>query len=220
MSRMLAGLFSMLLLLVLWSPAVASAQSPDAQATPISPGAAAIDARLPSALQSAGDYCLMTDGILIERFPFAGIGMGEALRLDGSRWFCEYTGSPEAEPPSSRISISLTTLYSETPTLATLAYLVRPSIPDTVDTPDLATWYCAYLGGSSDFGGNSGGGGGWASDPANPEATVIGICVFPDGSAIDNWGLAYHAQGVIRGANLAPLIRYQPGVIPDYVFPR
>ena len=33
------------------------------------------------------------------------------------------------------------------------------------------------------------------------------MCVFPDGSAIDEWGIAYYASGVIRGVDLAPLFR-------------
>jgi hypothetical protein len=36
-------------------------------------------------------------------------------------------------------------------------------------------------------------------------------CVFPDGSAIDAFGLWYHANGVIRGADHAPLLADQPG---------
>ena len=28
------------------------------------------------------------------------------------------------------------------------------------------------------------------------------MCVFPDLSIIDSWGLAYHTMGTIRGANL------------------
>jgi hypothetical protein len=216
MSRIVAALFS-LVLLVAAPPLVATAQTEDFQATPIAPPA---DTLVPSSLQPAGDYCLLTQGILIERYPFVGTDIGEPLQLQGSRWFCEYTGSAEAEPPSSRISVSLSTLYSESPTLASLAYLTRPPIPADVQAPDLATGYCSYLGGSSEFGGEANSGGGWASDPSNPEATVIGICLFPDGSAIDDWGLAYNAQGIIRGADLTPLFRYRPDPVPDYVFPQ
>ena len=36
------------------------------------------------------------------------------------------------------------------------------------------------------------------------------MCVFPDLSSIDFWGLTYHAGGTVRGADLAPLFRYQP----------
>jgi putative hemolysin len=52
--------------------------------------------------------------------------------------------------------------------------------------------------------------GGWVD---NSQATfkVMNMCVFPDGSAIDEFGLWYHANGTVRGADLAPLFAYQPG---------
>jgi hypothetical protein len=40
-------------------------------------------------------------------------------------------------------------------------------------------------------------------------------CFFADGSAIDEFGLFYAASGTVRGADLAPLFRYQPnGKLP------
>ena len=71
-----------------------------------------------------------------------------------------------------------------------------------------ATAYCASLEASSAYGPGAGGGG-WvyATDPDDP---VIGMCVFPDGSMIDEWGLAYHSDGSIRGIDLAQQFVYQP----------
>jgi len=41
------------------------------------------------------------------------------------------------------------------------------------------------------------------------------MCVFADGSAIDAFGIFYYANGAVRGADLAPLFRYQPnGKLP------
>ena len=41
------------------------------------------------------------------------------------------------------------------------------------------------------------------------------MCVFPDGSMIDEWGITYYAGGVVRGADLALLFDYQPdGKLP------
>ena len=37
------------------------------------------------------------------------------------------------------------------------------------------------------------------------------MAVIADGSSIDAFGLWYHANGIIRGADLAPLFAYQPG---------
>jgi hypothetical protein len=36
------------------------------------------------------------------------------------------------------------------------------------------------------------------------------MCVFPDLSIIDSWGLAYHTMGTVRGANLESVFRSQP----------
>jgi hypothetical protein len=36
------------------------------------------------------------------------------------------------------------------------------------------------------------------------------MCVFPDMSTIDSWGLTFRSDGVIRGADLTELLRYQP----------
>jgi len=38
----------------------------------------------------------------------------------------------------------------------------------------------------------------------------ISMCVFPDLSIIDSWGLTYHSNGTIRGADLSSLLRYRP----------
>jgi putative hemolysin len=191
-------------------------ETPTATPEPIAPET---PSTVPESLESAGDYCLIHGGILVERFPFVGTSAGTLIQLGGSRWFCEFTGSDEAEPPTSRISVGLSTLYSTEPTLATIAYLAAPSVPEA-DDDRLAAQYCAYLGGSSEFGSDGTLVGGWASDPSDPSSTSIGICIFADGSAIDDWGLAYHSNGVIRGADLKPLFRYQPESVPDYVFPQ
>jgi hypothetical protein len=39
----------------------------------------------------------------------------------------------------------------------------------------------------------------------------MNMCFFADGSAIDEFGIFYYADGTVRGADLAPLFRYQPG---------
>ena len=39
---------------------------------------------------------------------------------------------------------------------------------------------------------------------------VVQLCVFPDLSVIDAWGLAHHTMGTIRGADLEPLFRWKP----------
>jgi hypothetical protein len=44
------------------------------------------------------------------------------------------------------------------------------------------------------------------------------MCVFADGSAIDAFGIFYYANDTVRGADLAPLFRYQPGTRLPAVF--
>jgi hypothetical protein len=63
------------------------------------------------------------------------------------------------------------------------------------------------LGGTDLFGGINAAGGGWVleSDPTD----VLEACIFPDLSSIDSWGLAYHSAGIIRGKNLAKVLKYQ-----------
>ena len=51
---------------------------------------------------------------------------------------------------------------------------------------------------------------GWVNTD-EPVFKVMVLCVFADDSAIDAFGLWYHANGAIRGADLATKFRYQPG---------
>jgi putative hemolysin len=75
--------------------------------------------------------------------------------------------------------------------------------------------YCSQLGGSATpTGPDNAAGGGWVNE-AEPVFTVMAVCVFPDGSMMDEWGLTYHANGDIRGADLTSILRYQPETVPD-----
>jgi putative hemolysin len=105
----------------------------------------------------------------------------------------------------SRVYVDTGTLASTTPTLASVAYLARVQndLDPTQGNP--ASLNCDALGGSS-LGGR---GGGWVAldDPDQP---VLGeLCMFPDGSAIDEWGILYYVGGEVRGADLAPLFAWQ-----------
>jgi hypothetical protein len=66
--------------------------------------------------------------------------------------------------------------------------------------------YCSLIGGTDEFGGVTLAGGGWvlSTDVNN----VLDVCAFPDLSAIDAYGLFYHAYGIIRGQNLKGLLRF------------
>ena len=52
----------------------------------------------------------------------------------------------------------------------------------------------------------------------DPVDVVVALCVFADLSFIDEWGLAYHSNGDIRGADLATVMKYQPGADVPPVF--
>ena len=130
---------------------------------------------------------------------------------------CRFQADDEAK---SRIYVDLTTLSSTEPTLAGLAYLSKVPMPSSTGGANPATGYCSNeLHGPSTFGGGAGAaGGGWAA-PEDPDDVVVSLCVFPDGSYIDEWGLAYHSAGDVRGRDLTTAIRYQPsGALPP-VFP-
>jgi putative hemolysin len=114
---------------------------------------------------------------------------------------------------NSRIYVDLTTLYSQGPTLASVAYLSKVPPKATVNG-NPAALYCSALGGSSQFGAG-GAGGGWVNKE-DPDDTVVALCVFPDGSFIDEWGLTYYAGGVVRGIDLSKVFRYQPAQVPAY----
>ncbi|MEO6990531.1 MAG: hypothetical protein ABI346_04885, partial [Candidatus Baltobacteraceae bacterium] len=91
------------------------------------------------------------------------------------------------------------------PTLAALAYYAEPAMGSCQGNP--ASCYCSLLGGSDQFGGTTGAGGGWYLKGAIDE--TLEACIFPDMSSIDSWGLAYHSAGIIRGKNLANVLRYK-----------
>jgi len=200
----IAGILAMTLTLI--GPVMAQEASPIADVAPESDAAA---------------YCESVGGIVRERTPVYGTNLApdQQIVLGGARDFCEFTGGEGADDDGSWMSIAVDTLYAERPTLATIAYLTKAPIPEVAGGANPSAVHCVALGGAYDFGGAGMNGGGWVtSDPA-PALDVLNMCVFPDGSMIDSWGLTYHSGDVIRGVDLTPLLRYQPA--PDdlpYVF--
>jgi putative hemolysin len=158
-------------------------------------------------VDKAAAYCKSKGGVVQTRFPGFGQDAASASAFAGSARFCVFTGSD-----GSSISVDLATLYTTKPTLAALAYLQKPPVGETGGSANPASVYCARLGGAEIPGG------GWMAkaDSSNP---VLQVCVFPDRSMIDSFGLFYHAGGEIRGADLAPILRYR-GQNPPPVFTR
>ena len=151
-------------------------------------------------------YCKQTGGQVEVRHPVFGTNGSSAqqLVLAGHAVFCQYTAKD-----TSRIHILVTTLNATMPTLAALAYYAK--VPTSNATcpggANPASCYCTYLGGSDQFGGATLAGGAWVLKGAIDED--LEACIFPDLSSIDSWGLAYHANNIVRGINLATVLRYK-----------
>jgi hypothetical protein len=153
---------------------------------------------------SAKDYCIKKGGEVDVRAPYFNTNADEQdwLRLAGERQFCKFTSKKDG----SRIFVELSTLYSEQPTLAALAYYALVPVGTCNGNP--ASCYCSLLGGSDLFGGINAAGGGWVKK-SDPVDTVLETCIFPDMSTIDSWGLAYHSFGITRGKDLSKVLRFK-----------
>ncbi len=150
--------------------------------------------------QQAADYCIHTGGAVETRIAVYGSNGPNILVLAGIRQFCQYTAKD-----GSRIHLLTTTLWAQKPTLAALAYYAKVPLGTCQGNP--ASCYCTQLGGSDQFGGTTGAGGGWFLKGAIDE--TLEACIFPDMSSIDSWGLAYHSNNIIRGKNLAKVLRFK-----------
>ena len=148
----------------------------------------------------AATYCTKKGGVVQTRVPAYDTNGGNPLILAGERQFCQFTSAKDG----SQINVLLGTLYTESPSLAALAYYAEVQMGTCEGNP--ASCYCSQLGGSDLFGGATGAGGGWVLKTDYTD--VLEACIFPDMSSIDSWGLAYHSAGIIRGKDLAKVLRY------------
>jgi putative hemolysin len=156
---------------------------------------------------AAADWCASHGGSVVDRYPASNASSDEPVALGPAVRFCEFTHGKGAEPPDSRISVRLTTLASNQPSMAVTAYYAKPPLPEKSGSANPASVYCADLGGA-ELGGMLAPDGGWVN--REDAQDVIQMCVFPDLSIIDSWGLTYHTEGTIRGADLAPVFRWKP----------
>lgn len=168
---------------------------------------------------AAASYCTDNGGKVTTRYPTYGTNLPppQWLRLASPRDFCTFLAPPDESGFQSHIEIALDTLYSAQPTLAMLAYLEPLALPPFTGA-NPSTLYCNKLGGSDIWGGmDNAAGGGWVTEAPDSADNfqVVGMCVFPDLSAIDSWGLAYKANGIVRGTDLSKVARYQPTSLPS-----
>lgn len=186
-----------------------STPAPEPTASPTSSPTATADT------SAAAAYCVEKGGTVQSRQPTYG------TNNDESQWVafgepvdvCRFQTLGDAD--DSRIYIDLDSLYSPNPTLAALAYLAKTPIPqDAQGNP--ATALCIALGGAISYGSGANGGGLVNTD--DPIDVVFAPCVFADGSFIEEWGIAYYADGTVRGADLAPLFRFDAASAPVIAF--
>ncbi|CAN5856068.1 hypothetical protein BH23CHL8_BH23CHL8_19080 [soil metagenome] len=152
--------------------------------------------------EAAREHCVAAGGQVQERQAFwntngdpsAWVDLGRSVEV------CRFQADAEAR---SRIHVDLVTLTSEDPSLAAGAYLAGRPMDEDVAAGNPATLHCASLEGTSQWGLGAGGGGWVNSDDADD--VVLAMCVFPDGSMIDEWGIAYMSGGEVRGADLSTL---------------
>jgi putative hemolysin len=155
-------------------------------------------------VSKAADYCVRRGGEVDVRAPYFNTNDDPAnwLRLSGSRTFCKFTSKKDG----SRIHILLSTLYTDKPTMAALAYYAEVPYNGSCNG-NPASCYCSQLGGTDLFGGINLNGGGWVQK-SDPIDTSLEACIFPDMSTIDSWGLTYHQAGIIRGKNLEKVLKF------------
>ena len=164
-------------------------------------------------LADARDYCVGAGGQVQARQAMWGTNGDPAEWMDLGRSIelCRFQADDEA---ASRIYVDLVTLWSEQPSLAAGAYLARVPMEVDVAQGNPATTYCHELGGSAQFGIGAQGGGWVAME--DPVDQVVAMCAFPDGSMIDEWGIAYMSSGEVRGADLSTLFRSATQAYPPY----
>src|SRR5689334_7027422 len=128
-------------------------------------------------LAAARDYCTSKKGTVQTRQATWGTNNPQAQwqSLGRSVEMCRFQTLGDND--ASRIYVDLFSLYSDGPTLASVAYLSKVP-PKSNPTGNPATANCAALAGSSQFG-TGAAGGGWVNKDDAVDA-VVNLCVFPD----------------------------------------
>ena len=161
-------------------------------------------------LEAARQHCVDSGGEALTARPEYGTNSDPEAWLDlaGGAELCRFENADD----DTRIYVDLVTLYSEEPTLAGVAYLSRagPALPEE-PSANPATFNCAALGGSAQWGSGVSGGG-WVTSDRPTE--VVDLCVFPDRSFIDEFGIFYYSGDAVRGIDLATVMRYEPDELP------
>jgi putative hemolysin len=161
-------------------------------------------------------YCGEQGGNVVALTPYLLPGSDQQVEMAGPFHVCQFISEEDGNPV--QIAVDLLTLYSEQPTLAGIAYLSKvPSSDSGAAGANPAPTYCEEdLGGTEAFGTSASGAWVGELDPGmeagatEPLGDTIVMCVFADRSAIDEFGLFYASQGIVRGKDLSTVMRYQP----------
>jgi putative hemolysin len=142
--------------------------------------------------EAARDYCESMGGtVKVRQAAVSGyVDPADVELLAHSVELCHF----EADD-GSMIEVDLVTLASEEPSLAAQAYLAKQPMAEEL-TGNPASVLCGDIGGTI---------GDWV-DVDDEADFVVTMCVFADTSMIDEWGIAYYSEDVIRGTDLAPLL--------------
>jgi len=165
---------------------------------------------------TAATYCTDQGGTVETRDPYWGTNLDQSqwVRLAGSIELCMFADPNDGNV---RIYVDTTTLAARRPTLAAAAYLAKVPLANVPPGVNPAAIDCDQIVHGTSSWGTTVSGGGWVNLD-DPDFTVVDLCVFADGSAIDEWGITYYAGDVVRGADLAPLFRFDHDVVPR-IFP-
>ena len=202
MKRLLAAsIICIALAVALVLPAARPVQAANDPTIPTMPNVAE-DA---ATLSDAAAYCVKKGGEVDIRTPYYNTNdiQQNWFRLSGDRNFCKFTSKKDG----SRIHVLLSTLYTQKPSLAALAYYAKVPFDGSTCHGNPGSCYCSQLGGTDLFGGINLNGGGWVQK-SDPVYTLLEACILPDMSSIDSWGLTYHQANIIRGKNLKGVLRY------------
>jgi len=163
------------------------------------------------------EYCTDHGGTVETRYPYWGTNLDQSqwVQLAGSIDLCVFADAGDGKV---RIFVDTTTLAARRPSLAAAAYLAKVPLDNIPPGVNPVAVDCSQIVHGTSSWGTSLSGGGWVNLD-DPDFTVVDLCVFPGGSAIDEWGITYYAGGVVRGADLAPLFRFDTQVVP-WFFPQ
>ena len=112
---------------------------------------------------------------------------------------CNFPDASGQDPDGHEL-VELSTLFTTKATLAALAYYGKPAWDGKRASGSPAKDYCLQLGAAATVRGV------WKLDPASGE---FGLCMFEDGSFMEEWTLFYNQAGIIRGVDLGTVMRFR-----------